>query len=166
MVATICDLKARVLSLEHLVGNILKVNDAQQALLVTQHSQLLVQQLQIESLNATLEKVLKQLAAQGESSRRQETLIIPEYDDDDTEGTHGRDEQPIASSMPSVSIAGDSTTHRESGGDGHKEDFQQKQVDENIREKVDKETIECLIDLNSVLIDDWVSDTEDAEIEF
>ncbi|KAI3773970.1 hypothetical protein L1987_48510 [Smallanthus sonchifolius] len=72
------------------------------------------------------------LAAQRESSCRQETLIIPEDEYDDTEGAHGRDEQPIASSMPKI---------------------------------VDKETLECLIDLDNVMIDDLESDVEDVEIE-
>ncbi|KAI3815797.1 hypothetical protein L1987_15479 [Smallanthus sonchifolius] len=40
----------------------------------------------IESLNASFEKVLKQLAAQGEISCRQENVIIPDNDDDDIEG--------------------------------------------------------------------------------
>ncbi|KAI3815518.1 hypothetical protein L1987_15189 [Smallanthus sonchifolius] len=57
----------------------------------------------------------------------------------------GRDEQPIVSSIPIVSLVGESTAQRESG---------------------DEETLECLINLDSVLIDDWESDTEDVEIEF
>ncbi|KAI3810566.1 hypothetical protein L1987_20185 [Smallanthus sonchifolius] len=162
-----------VVSLEHLVGNVLKVNDAHQALIVTQRSQLLVHQLQIESLNASLEKVLKQLAAQGESSCRQETVIVTdvtwskpvvlevtENEDDDPEGAHGGDEQPIASSMPSVSLVGDSTVQGESGGDGDK--GEDKQVNDNI----ESEILECLIDLDNVLIDDWESDAEGVEIEF
>ncbi|KAI3815519.1 hypothetical protein L1987_15190 [Smallanthus sonchifolius] len=54
----------------NLLGNILKMNDAQHTLIETQRSQLFIQQLQIESLSASLEKVLKHLAAHGESSWR------------------------------------------------------------------------------------------------
>ncbi|KAI3797197.1 hypothetical protein L1987_32451 [Smallanthus sonchifolius] len=155
MVSTIVDLKARVVTLEHLVGDILKVNDAQQALIVTQRSQLLGQQLQIDSVNASLEKVLKQLAAYGESSCRQETVILAYDDNVDPEGAHGGDEQPIASSMPSVSLAEDSNVQGESGGDGDKGEDKQ----------VDVETIECLIDLDIVEFDDRESEAEDVEIE-
>ncbi|KAI3821494.1 hypothetical protein L1987_09062 [Smallanthus sonchifolius] len=114
MVSTICDLKARLISLEH-------------------------GQLQIESLTASLENALKQLATQGESSYRQETLIIPEDDDVDTEGAQGN--------------KGDDQQGKEN-------------VEENVEENVDKETLECLIDLDSVIVDDWDSDAEDVEIEF
>ncbi|KAI3821645.1 hypothetical protein L1987_09214 [Smallanthus sonchifolius] len=56
----------------------------------------------------------------GESSCRQETVIMSEDDNDDPEGAHGGDEQPIASSMPSMSLADESNVQGESGGDGDK----------------------------------------------
>ncbi|KAI3824923.1 hypothetical protein L1987_06396 [Smallanthus sonchifolius] len=77
---------ARVVSLKNLVGDVVKVNDAHQAIIITHRSQLLVKQLQIESY-------------------------------DGPEGAHGGDEQPIASSMPSVSLAGDYTVQGESEDD-------------------------------------------------
>ncbi|KAI3810669.1 hypothetical protein L1987_20291 [Smallanthus sonchifolius] len=92
----------------------------------------------------------------GGSSCRQENVIIPDNDDDDTEGAQGKDEQQIASSKPSVSLAGKSNAQGESS-EGNKGDGQQ--VNENVREHVDKETLDCLID-------DWESDVEDVEIEF
>ncbi|KAI3825044.1 hypothetical protein L1987_06519 [Smallanthus sonchifolius] len=103
----------RVMYLEHVVTNVLKVNDAYQALLVTHISQLLLQQLHIDSLTTSLENALKQLAAQGKSSCKQETLIIPKDDDDDTEGAQGKYEQPIASSMPGASLASESNAQGE-----------------------------------------------------
>ncbi|KAI3819595.1 hypothetical protein L1987_13436 [Smallanthus sonchifolius] len=119
MVSTIVDLKARVVSLENLVGDVIK----------------------------------------EESSCRQEAAIVTENEDDDPEGAHGGDEQPIASSTPSMYLAGDSNAQGESGGDGDKGE------DKKVNENIESETLECLIDLDCVLIDDWESDAEDVEIE-
>ncbi|KAI3824969.1 hypothetical protein L1987_06442 [Smallanthus sonchifolius] len=109
-------------------------------------------QLQIDSLTASLENALKQLAAQGESSYRQETVIIPKGDDDDTEGAQGKDEQPIASSMPGVSLASESNAQGDSS-EGNKGKDQQVNENVDVGENIDKETLECLIDLDEVLID-------------
>ncbi|KAI3712664.1 hypothetical protein L1987_71226 [Smallanthus sonchifolius] len=51
----------------------------------------------IDSINATLEKVLKQLVAQGESSCRQEIVIMSESENDDPEGAQGGDDHLNAS---------------------------------------------------------------------
>ncbi|KAI3821491.1 hypothetical protein L1987_09059 [Smallanthus sonchifolius] len=46
------------------------------------------------------------------------------------------------------------------GAQGNKGDGQQG------KENVDKESLECLIDLDSVIVDDWDSDAKDVEIVF
>ncbi|KAI3815480.1 hypothetical protein L1987_15149 [Smallanthus sonchifolius] len=78
-------------------------------------------------------------------------------------GAHGKDEHQIAPYMPSVSLAGKSNTKGESS-EGKKGDGQQ--INEKVGEHVHKEILDCLINLDDVLIDDWESDAEDVEIEF
>ncbi|KAI3805279.1 hypothetical protein L1987_27508 [Smallanthus sonchifolius] len=68
--------------------------------------------------------------------------------------------------MPNVSLSGDLSAQGELGGEGNKGDDQQVNENVDVEEIVDKETLECLIDLDSVLIDDWESDAEDVEKEF
>ncbi|KAI3776006.1 hypothetical protein L1987_45766 [Smallanthus sonchifolius] len=112
---------------------------------------------------------MKKLAAQGESSCRQDTLHVLNNDDEDPNKTQGGGEDQIDSSMPCTSRAGDSTTQGESSSgdvDGVKE--KGKQVESDVVKDIETESdkLDCLIDLDNVFIDDWESDDENVEIKF
>ncbi|KAI3805570.1 hypothetical protein L1987_28080 [Smallanthus sonchifolius] len=173
MVSTIVDLKARVVTLESLVYDITTTNSAQQQVIENQRAQLLVQQLQIDSLTTQIYFILKQLAAQGESSCKQDNLRAKNNDYEDPSDTQGGSEQPVASSIPSATHIGESLAQGESGagsGDGDKGKGKKVVGDDVITEDGEgnkDEKLECLIDLDEdIFIDDWVSDDENVEIEF
>ncbi|KAI3784164.1 hypothetical protein L1987_43258 [Smallanthus sonchifolius] len=66
--------------------------------------------IQIDSLNAMTDRILKKLAARGFSSCRQDTQRgLNDDDDEDPNETQGGGERQIASLMSSASQAGDST---------------------------------------------------------
>ncbi|KAI3805273.1 hypothetical protein L1987_27496 [Smallanthus sonchifolius] len=104
------------------------------------------------------------LAAQGESSCRQDFLVANDDDDDPTD-TQGGSEHPIGSMMPIVTfVGGYSGAQGESGlgmvvGDKRKG----KQV---ASKEIEGVKIDCLIDLDDVFIDDRESEDENVEIEF
>ncbi|KAI3776831.1 hypothetical protein L1987_46621 [Smallanthus sonchifolius] len=140
-----------------------QVTPKTQRLIDTQRSQLLIQQIQIDSLSATLDQVLKNLATQGESSCRQD-ILRAHNDDEDPNGTQGESEHQIASTMPSATHEGDSGAQGESGsGEVVGDKGKGKQV---TGEEIEGDKIDCSINLGNVFIEEWESEDEDVEIEF